>query len=308
MELRNLRHFAAVADTLNFRIAGERLHLTQPALTRSIAALERELGVQLFHRDKRHVALTTDGAQLLERARDILTGADQFAYAAHSLSASTSRVLRVGVYGNGLAELTHPLLQAFCERYPATAVQVRDADFARGIDPLFTGEYHVALLRAPVNLPQLRTVRLFLEPLHLLLWQGHPLANVTEADVSEFFDEPWVALPPKIPGAWGSYWLCAEQRGEASAIVGAYARTETEFSATVAYRKLVGLLPASASRLHPHPTVRSVLARGAGLSPAAVAHPVSGYEPAAAAFADVAAEVVRRQLHLVPLAQSPDPS
>lgn len=77
MEFRNLRHFAAVADTLNFRVVGERLHLTQPALTRSIAALERELGVLLFTRDKRHVALTADGPRWLARPAAVLVVAEQ---------------------------------------------------------------------------------------------------------------------------------------------------------------------------------------------------------------------------------------
>ena len=305
MELRNLRHFAAVADTLNFRIAGERLHLTQPALTRSIAALERELGVRLFTRDKRHVALTADGAQLLERARAILGRADELTYAAHALSAASSRQLRVGVYGNGLAELTHPVLQAFCDRYPDTAVQVRDADFARGIDPLLSGEYDVALLRSPVDLPVLRTVPLFLEPLAALLPEGHPLADEAEVDVEDLFGEPWVTLPPSIPGEWGASWLFMDQRGGSSARIGAYARTEGEFFSAVAYRKLVGLVPASALRTRAHPGVRGVKTRGSVLLPVAVAHPATGYQPGAAAFADLAAEVVARSLHLVPGALPP---
>ncbi|WP_158714598.1 helix-turn-helix domain-containing protein, partial [Streptomyces sp. NRRL S-474] len=87
MELRSLRHFSALAETLNYRVAAERLHLTQPALTRSIAALERELGVQLFDRDKRHVALTADGAELLVRAGEVLADADRLAAAAGAIRA-----------------------------------------------------------------------------------------------------------------------------------------------------------------------------------------------------------------------------
>lgn len=305
MELRNLRHFVAVADTLNFRVAGERLHMTQPAITRSIAALERELGVQLFQRDTRGVVLTTDGAQLLDKARRVLAGTDELAYAAHALSAAPMRQLSVGVYGNGLAELTHLVLQAFCERHPGTALQVHDADFARGIDPLLSGEYDVALLRSPVELTKLRTVPLFLEPMDLLLWHGDPRAGAGSAEIGEFFSEPWVTLPPSIPRVWGASWLCQEQRRGSDARIGAYARTEGEFGAAVAYRKLVGLVPASVHRLSPHPAVRAVRARGVDSLPAAVAHPASGYSPAAVAFAELAAKVVARGLHLVPEAEKP---
>lgn len=299
MEIRNLRHFVALADTLNFRIAGERLHLTQPALTRSIAALERELGVSLFNRNTRGVALTTDGAQLLQRARGMLTAADEFTYAAHALSAATDRQLRVGLYGNGLAELTHPVLNEFRERHPATAVQVRDADFARGIEPLLSGEYDIAFLRAPVDLPELRTIRLFSEPLDLILWEGHRLTGEASAEVSDIFDDPWVTLPPSIPSAWSAFWLFADQRAGAIPKIGAFARTEGEFSAAVAYRRLSGVLPTSVHRLRPHPGVRAVRTRGAVLSHAAVAYPSSGFIPAAAALAELAVDVATKQLHLV---------
>jgi DNA-binding transcriptional LysR family regulator len=79
MDLRRLGHFSVLADELSFRVASSRLHLTQPALTRSIASLERDLGVRLFDRDKRHVALTPEGAALLDRARALLRDADALA-------------------------------------------------------------------------------------------------------------------------------------------------------------------------------------------------------------------------------------
>lgn len=305
MEIRSLRHFVAVADTLNFRIAGERLHLTQPALTRSIASLERELGVLLFDRDTRGVRLSTDGAQLLARARRILAAADEFTYAAHSLHAKSARELRVGLYGNGLAELTHPVLKTFCDLNPDTAVQVRDADFARGIEPLLSGEYDIAFLRAPVDLPQLRTIRLFSEPMDLILWEGHRLAGESSADITEIFDDPWVTLPPSIPSAWSAVWLFADQRGGAAPNIGAYARTEGEFGAAVAYRRLSGVLPTSVLRLKPHPQVRAVRARGDVLSHAAVAFPSSGFSPAAVTLADIAADVASRRLELVQDALAP---
>jgi DNA-binding transcriptional LysR family regulator len=77
---------------------------------------------------------------------------DQFAFA-HSLRAASQQILRVGVYGNGLAQLTHLLFQEFRQRYPELRLEVLDADFHRGIEPLLSGEYHVALLRARPGSP-----------------------------------------------------------------------------------------------------------------------------------------------------------
>lgn len=305
MEIRNLRHFVVLADTLNYRLAAERLHMTQPALTRSIAGLEHQLGVRLFHRDKRHVALTAEGADLLIRARRLLAGMDEFAFAAHSLRAATEQVLRVGVYGNGLAQLTYPVLKEFRRRYPDTRLQVRDADFHRGIEPLLSGDYHVALLRVPAQLPELRTVPVFLEPIDALLPCGHRLAGRAATDVGELFDDPWVTFPPSIPGAWAAHWLAEEKRGESKAIIGTYARTEYELFTAVAYQGHVALVPRSALRMRPHPGIVAAPVSGAGPSTAAVAMPAVGYHPAAAALADVAADIVREHLGAVDDARLP---
>lgn len=296
MEIRNLRHFVAVADTLNFRLAAERLHLTQPALTRSITSLERQLGVGLFHRDTRQVALTAEGADLLTRARQLLAGVDDFTFAAHALGSASQQVLRVACYGNGLAELTDPVLQEFRRRHPETRLRIRDADFHHGIRPLLSGDQDVALLRVPAALPELRTVPVFEEPTDALLPRAHRLASSASIDVTELFDEPWVTFPPSIPGGWATHWLVKEKRGESNTVIGTYARTEYEFEAAIAYQDHVGLLPRSALRMRPHPGIAAVPVRGTGLSTAAVAMPAVGYEPAAAALATVATEVARTYL------------
>lgn len=303
MEIRKLRHFVTVADTLNFRVAGERLHLTQPAITRSIATFEQELGIRLFHRNTQGVRLSTEGARLLKQARKLLTAADEFSYAAHSLNAASERRLRLGLYGNGLAELTHPVLQAFTEQHPTTTLQIRDADFSRGIEPLLSGEYDIAFLRAPVDLPELKIIRLFAEPMDLVVWEGHRLERFDSADVSEIFEDSWVTLPPSIPDLWGAFWLLSDPLTGKAPKIGAYARSEGEFAAAVSYRKLSGVLPASVQRMRPHPGVHAVRARHTILSPVAVAYRSSGFSPAAVALAETAVEIARRQLHLVPHAQ-----
>jgi DNA-binding transcriptional LysR family regulator len=305
VHLRSLSHFVTVADTLNFRIAAERLHMSQPALTRSIATLEKSLGVKLFDRDTRGVALTSEGAQLLERARGLVAAGDEFSYSARALSAASPQQLRVGIYGNGLAELTHPVLAAFAQQYPETSLQIRDADFARGIEPLLAGEMDIAFLRAPENLPALHITPLFSEPLDLVVWEGHPLATRSSAYVREIFGDSWVTFPPSIPSRWGEFWLFENERLGGKPNVGAFARSELELLTAIAYRRLSGVLPTSGLRLSPHPGVKAVRAKDSVASVASVAYPSSGFNPAAAALARVASEVVQANLHLVAEASSP---
>ena len=288
VELRNLRHFLALAETLNYRIAAERLHLTQPALTRSIMALERGLGVRLFDRDKRHVTLTADGAELLERAREVLCDTDRLAAAAGAIRARRRHEVRVALYGVALAELTHPVIEAFCERYPGVSVRVYDADFHRGLDPLLSGEYDIALARLNADRHGVTRVPVFTEPTLVHLWKGHPLASAAAVDVAEILDDPWAT-----PDVESDYWVCGDQR-DGAALIGCHARSGAEMCSAVAYQHMVGLTPLSGTRMFPHPGVCALPPKDPIRSVAVVAYPQTGYSPAAPAFAEVACQIARR--------------
>src|SRR3954451_20404098 len=104
VELRQLRYFVAVAEELNFGRAAERLLIAGPSLSQQIKALERDLGVRLFDRDRRSVSLTPAGSALLPHTRALLDGADELQLRARRLSGSEP--VRLG-YVNWLpADLT----------------------------------------------------------------------------------------------------------------------------------------------------------------------------------------------------------
>lgn len=303
MDLRRLRHFLVLAETLNYRIAASRLFLTQPALTRSIAALEREFGVQLFERDTRHVALTREGETLLDRARALLRDAEALAHAASTLRPGGRPELRVGFYGTALGELTHPVLRAFEARHPDVTISVTDVTFDRGVNPLLDGELDIALLRVPSDVRSLTAVPLFTEPASIQLCESHPAARARSIDVSDLFDEPWNALPRCTPAAWNRYWLCADQRSPGLPKVAGYGRTVTEVASLVSFRHLVSLVPGSATR-QPYPGVRNVPARGVEPFRVTVLYPESKPSPLIDSFVETAIDVTRRDLALVPGAES----
>lgn len=304
MQVRRLRHFVAVADTLNFREAAERLHLTQPSITRSIAALERDLGVRLFDRDTTQVRLTPEGTRLLAGARDVVERVDALEATAKAMRNPRSEELRIGLYPSALAEMTNPVLVEFQRRYPQIELRVRYIDPSHGLQPLFRREIDAAAIPAPTAGPGLRVVPVFHEPVDALLPADHPLASSERVSVDDLLDEPWTFIPGAIPNEWVAVWLALDRRGGTFPAIGTYAVSEDDCFAAVAYQKCVALVPRSGIRMHAQPGVVGK-PTDAGTVPEAVVTLASSTNAHAAAFADLAVELAPQLLHLVPGAELP---
>jgi DNA-binding transcriptional LysR family regulator len=147
MELRHLRYFVAVAESLNFTKAAVRLHLAQPSLTRQIQNLEEEIGVRLLERSKKHVALTEEGTAFLVDARRMIALAEESIRAVQRLSRGETGQLNVGYLSNFNFDLLPKTLVAFREAHPHNALNLFDmtpaeqfrALEARKIDVGFVG-------------------------------------------------------------------------------------------------------------------------------------------------------------------------
>jgi DNA-binding transcriptional LysR family regulator len=115
VELRQLRYFIAVAEELHFRRAAERLYVTQPALSRQVARLEREVGVQLFERNRRGVELTPAGSELLASLCQALVQLERVLADARWRGQQDHPAAQVGTDRSGIGT-THPVLQAVLDR------------------------------------------------------------------------------------------------------------------------------------------------------------------------------------------------
>src|SRR5258708_15927323 len=118
MEIRQLRYFVAVAEELHFGHAAQRLRIAQPALSRQIQALEKNLLVQLLLRNRRRVQITPAGQVFLERARLILARTDEAVLAAQRAGGGVSGNLNLGFVGSATYDVLPGVLREFLQAAP----------------------------------------------------------------------------------------------------------------------------------------------------------------------------------------------
>ena len=197
MELRHLRYFVAVAEELHFTRAALRLNIAQPPLSQQIRALESELGVQLFLRTRRSVALTDAGHALLVRAREMLA-------ATRSLPGELQRVARgeVGLLRIGFSStlpLTKVLRDVVADHrrtHPDVALNLREMHSQQQFDGLLRGELDVGLVRYNESAPEgVRLVVLRRDPLRLVVPARHRFARRKSVAIAECRDEPFIGFP-----------------------------------------------------------------------------------------------------------------
>lgn len=150
MDLRQLRYFNALADTLNFHRAAERLHISQPPLTVAIRKLEDELGVALFERDPRGVRLTTAGLAAVAPAREALAAAEKVREAVRQGAAGLRGRLSVGFIGSAIGELLPRIVSPFRQAYPEVELALEEMNSVEIVRAIAARRLDIGLVRLPV--------------------------------------------------------------------------------------------------------------------------------------------------------------
>lgn len=195
MELRHIRYFVAVAETLHFGRAARALHISQPPLSQQIRDLEREIGVTLFHRTRRSVELTPAGAIFLERARRLLSDAVEMAEASRRAQRGESGELTVGfVHSAGYAFLPR-VVREFRARFPDIRLSLREATPAEQLAALEHRRIDVGLIRRAQFGEGLHSEVVFSEPFVWALPSGHRWAEVRPRRLASLASEGFIAFP-----------------------------------------------------------------------------------------------------------------
>jgi LysR family transcriptional regulator, transcription activator of glutamate synthase operon len=198
MELRQLKSAVAVARRLSFTAAAADLAIAQPALSQQIAGLERELGVRLFDRTNRRVALTDAGRAFVGRAERILSDLDAAAEEMRAYAGGVRGRVVLGTYQSFSEYILPKLLGRFHAAYPGIEVAVREgmADallggLRSGAIDAFVGDLADAALAAGF-----RTESLYEDELVIAVAARHPLASRSSVRIDELRDEPFVIFRP----------------------------------------------------------------------------------------------------------------
>ena len=183
MEFRQLTYFLAAAHTQNFRQAADLCLVTQPALSRQIAALEKELNILLFTREKQRVRLTAAGQTFVRYAQDALTSVQQGQQEFARWQEGLSGVVHIGCNSSLAAAFLPSLLASFRQQHPAIhlVVNVSHSDEVTAL--VERGEVDLGFIYDPAVRSGVVTIKeLFRQPLHLLAPRDHPLAHVSLAE------------------------------------------------------------------------------------------------------------------------------
>lgn len=187
MELRQLRYFIAVAEEMNITRAAQRLHMTQPPLSRQLQLIEDEIGLPLFERGARPLKLTDAGRVLYAQARRVLEQADELAPLTRRLAQAAERIV-IGFVPSTLYGALPEVIRAFREAAPAVELSLIEMFTLEQLGALKGGRIDIGFGRLRFDDDRLVREGLVEERLIAALPDGHPLAapdaSISLADIA----------------------------------------------------------------------------------------------------------------------------
>lgn len=201
MELRRLRYFVAAAEELSFRRAADRINLAQSALSRQIAALEEELGVDLFERRYTGARLTEAGRAFLGDATRILADVDRARETVASVAFGIGGRVRLAVCEDATTPTFATIIAAYRERFPNVALDLFEMPSAMQASALRRGDIDAGLLLPPVPGTGIQCYELWRENWLVVMQTGHRLERLSVIEIADLAHENFITAHPEFgPG------------------------------------------------------------------------------------------------------------
>jgi DNA-binding transcriptional LysR family regulator len=193
MELRQIRSFLSIAETLHFGRTAELIHISQPALSLQIRALEEEVGVRLFERNRRKTTLTAAGFAFRDHAAAALSQLEQATRRARLAAIGKLGLLRIGFISTAGSEIVPDIVRQFRELNPEVEFSLRNILTAEQVQMLETGSLDIGFLRLPIGgHPALDVVTVHREPFVLVVPSSHKLAQRKRVRLRELAGQGFV--------------------------------------------------------------------------------------------------------------------
>ena len=195
MELRHLRYFVTVAEELHFGRAAERLQMTQPALSKQVAALEKELDVQLLTRTKRTVRLTAAGQVLFDEAKRLLAQVDDTVQLVKRTANGEEGALAIGFTNTATSTVLPALVRRFRDRCPNVELTMQELCTEAQVRALNEHKIDLAFLHPPIDKRGLKLYPILEENFVAVLPKGHPLLKYEYLPLKALAGEPLIIHP-----------------------------------------------------------------------------------------------------------------
>lgn len=194
MDLRHLNYFLVLAEELHFGRAAERLHISQPPLSRMIKQIENSFGVILFERTKRKVTLTAAGEELLVQTRQMVAQMETTKKRLHIVGRGESGLLRIGYVGAAMHSNLPELLSTFVVKYPHIQFNWEEQPNTTLLHSLNSGTMDVAFVRTWLRSKNLQERLISTEAFVAVVPQKHPLAGRRRIKVKDLRQEPFISF------------------------------------------------------------------------------------------------------------------
>ncbi len=190
--LRHIRYFMAVAEELHFRRAAERLGIAQPALSRAIRYLEKDLGVELFERTNRSVAITAAGKTFFDGCLTIVNSIEHVVDNARRVSEGQIGALRIGYTDTAISGVLPSQLKAFQDQQPGIVLQPHHDVTTTQLQKLDQGVLDFGFVTGPINRSGYEQCQIESERFVCVVNETHPLATRNSIQLEEISDENFV--------------------------------------------------------------------------------------------------------------------
>jgi LysR family transcriptional regulator, benzoate and cis,cis-muconate-responsive activator of ben and cat genes len=248
MDIKQLRSFVAVANVLSFSRAALQLHLSQPALSTQIQALESHLGARLLERNRRTVRLTAAGESLLTDAEYLFQQIADIELRVARISSGEIGHLRIGFVASAMLELIPAFATAFRKQYPGVTLEIRNISTVQQVEALRAGVIDAGFVRMPLKEEGLSLDLVHREPFAIVVSKSHPLARQKNLSVKQLSDMPFITYGRRWAPAFFDHWtgICRDA-GFSPTIVQETAEMETALM-LVAAGMGVAILPEGITR------------------------------------------------------------